>query len=243
MSTGRGRQQGGLAGYGQRRGVLIGMDAGAPASGATLTYFGGLVCVGDGKGGSVEKRIADGTKVVTTSKDTYAYVTSAGVLSYIEKTTGDPKPTPSDIGADSEYLWGIVCGAADISAVYDLRRWVEANVERIDLRAGFLATDVGSIVVRKPYPFRILSIDGVVQHAMGATDAGTITASKVDQDATATAITNGALSFAASAAALVRHTVIPTAYNYIGIGEYVKFVTAKTTAGGVVQFGVNIERY
>lgn len=228
-------------------GVLVGLEGPLPASGLTQTYSAGLVRTATAPTaqnplGYIETRIAGSTKTYTVSKDTYAYVSEAGVLTYLEVANGAAKPSQATIGVRSEWIWKVVTDGSNITSVSDLRRFASADIERIRVRSSFVAADLGVDDFQPGYHGRILAIDSSVDIALAGTDAGTVTAFLVNHDNTATAVTNGAVSHAASAAAGVRHLVVPTAVNVFGRGDRIRLTAAKSTSGGGAMVTVVLER-
>jgi len=233
-----------------KRGVLYGFEMPVPASGLTGTYSEGLIRVGQLKvsgvihpTGVAEFRVAGSTKLFTASKDTYAHVDNAGVIQYTEKTLGATKPTQVDIGADSEFIWKVVTDGSDVTAVTSLRQQAGGLFETKVIEASFVTADEGTQEFCPGFRGRIIALDGTVSVALAATDAGAITPSIIPLDDVGVAVTNGALSFALSAAVGVRDIEIPSAADTFNEFERISLVAAKTTTGGLVVVTVVMERF
>ncbi len=230
----RGRNRDGQLGV-VTPGVVWGLYYPKPASGLTATYLAGLVRVGQASpAGSVkEYRIAGTTKLFTASKDTYVSVTTAGALQYTEVANAAAKPSQATIGALSEWVAKVVTDATDITSVTDLRRQASADIELLGpVEADFGTTALTTHRIPVHRSLRVVAIESIVAVALHATDAGAVTASKIDRDNAATAMTNGATSHALSSAVGNRQVAVPTAANYLAPGEQIALVATKTSKGG-----------
>ncbi len=229
-------------------GVVYGLEGPAPSSGLTWTYHAGLVRTIDtthqGKGFR-EHRIAGSTLVVTASRDTYVYVTPAGVLSSlaVANNAAKPKADATGIGLHSQFIAKLVSDGSDITSVVNLRENAGADLVVLPAIASFEATAVGTVRISVPFNGRVIAFDGIVSKALAGTDTGTVTPSLVNMNGTATAITNAALTFAISAAIGVRSITIPSAANRFRAGDRISMANAKTTAGGEVMLSIIVERF
>lgn len=231
-------------------GVLVGLEAPDPGSGLTLTYTTGLVRVksATAPNGYTEYRVAGSTSVLTASKDTYVYIDpTTGAFSTIAVANGGTKPTfgtaSGQFPVNAEVLWKVVTDGSDITSSEDLRRWAGIFVENFQFRVSFVTARQGYQDIQPGFAGRVLAIDGHVINALGDTDAGTVTLSRVPSSGAAgTTMTNGQLSFAASAAAGVRDLECPTVATHFGPSDRIRVTSAKTTTGGEAQVTVICER-
>ncbi len=208
-------------------------------------YDGGWVNVESSTKGKVvdEYIIQPSTKTFTASKDTYVYINGAdGVLTYSEKTLAADKPTQSAIGAKSEWLYKVVTDGSTIASISDLRRWAPAgHLYTHAVVVSFNATEVGAIYVPCPTAGRILNLKTSVIDVLAGTNAATVTLAIGLQDVY-TAVTNGAVTVATSAAISVRDQVTPSAANRFGASQMIRVTGAKSTAGGKVMLYITCEQ-
>lgn len=238
--------------YSGSYGVIYGLEFPKPASGLTVTYTGGTARLApdnttiSGNRFGRRFRIAGSTKAFTASKDTYVYLDSAGVLSYSEQTTGAAKPTLASLSAPlGQYLWLVTTDGSNVTAVYWLGQRAAAWLEELSsVQMSFVTATQGATGwMKAPYAFRLISLDGVVAAALGATDTGTITAARVAAG-TAANIANAVLTFAISAAVGVIGDAVPTiATNPVfEPNDVLRLTSAKTTTGGAVNVRAIVER-
>jgi hypothetical protein len=229
---------------GRDRGVVFGFVVRKPASGLTATYDGGFVVVGGGQAPlpSRELVVSGGTIAITASKDAYLYVTSAGVLTKLEKTLGASKPTVSDIGADSEFIAKVVTDGSNITSVQDLRRDApHGKIEVLGVEGSFVTAEQSDNVVICPWSGRLLAVAAVVTSVLGGTDAGTVTPAIGENDVFTGVTMDVGISFPLSSANGVRRLSFATALNAIRGGNALKLTTAKTTSGGLLHMQAFVE--
>jgi hypothetical protein len=228
-------------------GVVYGLEGPDPGSGLSWVYTEGVVRIKAANAqGFTEYRIAGATIVTTATVDTYVYVDgSTGAVASTTVTAGAAKPKigAGVIPANSEFLFKVGNDTTDIDEVVDLRQMAGVDLVAITVGASFEATEVGDTYVPLTFTGRVIAVDGHIVNAIAATDAGTVTPSIVQASDTATAITNGALSFAASAAVGVRDLECPSAANFFKAGDRLKSVSAKSTAGGLASVTYICERF
>jgi hypothetical protein len=244
MSSPRGARADG-AFYQLSRGVLFGVEFPKPASGLTATYSGGLVRVGGSllipKRQAVEFRVAGSTKLFTASKDTYVYANASGVLTYSEVANGAAKPTQTDIGEDSEFLWKVVTDGSNITTVTDLRQWSHrGRFHLYHLLVSFVTAAQGDPDIVIPYVGIVRALRAHVVSALSGTDNGTVTAS-INKQGTTTAITNGLIDIPLSSVNNVRVEAIPSALNQVSPDDRINLAVAKTTTGGEAIVEVLVE--
>lgn len=240
------RIAGSLTGTG-RFGVVWGFEGPKPASGLTQTYIGGIIRLALPAGtqnplGYGEFQIASATKLYTASKDTYAYVTTAGVLSYVEVANNAAKPSQATVGVGSQFIWKVVTNGTDITSVVDLRQTADADLVIEHALLSFVAANVGSFYIQPGFRGRLIAIDSEVSTALAGTDTGTETAALVNHDNTVTAVTNGVVTHSISAAIGERKLALPTAVHEFGPGDRLRITTAKATSGGWAVAKVIMER-
>jgi len=79
-----------------------------------------------------------------------------------------------------------------------------------------------------PAKAQITRIRSIVTKALAGTDSGTIQA----KNSAGTDLTTGLLTHAASAALADKQSAVPTANHTVAADDFLRLVTAKTTAGG-----------
>lgn len=236
---------------GKKRGVIDGLVFLKPASGLTATYRGGYIRVGRNPiTAGVDYQdfaLAGSTKLFTASKDTYVYVTSAGVITYVEKTLAAAKPTQDDIGEYSEWIAKVVTDGTDITTVQDLRRFADVGeILVLPVTVSFEANFVGARDIAIPFNCRVLRVSSVVSKALAGTDAGTVVPAIVHNGTAVTVEDQGgtdiSLSHAASAAIGVTAEATAGEDNIIKSGAVLRLTTAKSTAGGEAVVSVIVEK-
>ncbi len=229
---------------GRDRGVVFGLIVRKPASGLTATYDGGFVVVGGGQLPipSRELVVSGSTIAITASKDAYLYVTSAGVLTKLEKTNGASKPTVADIGADSEFIAKVVTDGSNITSVQDLRRDApHGKIECLYAEGSFVTAEQSDNTLVCPWNGRLLAVEAVVTSVLGGTDVGTIVPAIGENEVFTNVTMDVPISFPLSSANGVRRLSFATALNAIRNGNALRLTTAKTTTGGLVHMQALIE--
>jgi hypothetical protein len=79
-----------------------------------------------------------------------------------------------------------------------------------------------------PAKVQITLLRSIVTKALAGTDSGTIQA----KNSAGSNLTNGLLTHAASAALADKQSAVPTANHVVSAGDFLRLVTAKSTAGG-----------
>jgi hypothetical protein len=87
------------------------------------------------------------------------------------------------------------------------------------------------------YPVTINAIKGIVVKAVGATDAGTITAANATGNSA-----GGVITCAASDALGTEYVAAPTTNNTVPAGSWYQLTSLKTTAGGKVECTIQYKR-
>lgn len=182
-----------------------------------------------------EFQIQDTAKTFTASKDTYAYVSSAGALGYIEVANGAAKPTQATLeaagGVGAQFIAKVVSDSDEITSVTDLRQLSGADIRSDSFTVSFATAEQGAGYWVAPVKCRILKAQSSVQVALANTDAGTITFA-VGVNDIYTAVTTGVITLALSSAIGTRASCVPTAVNIVDAGQTLRYTSAKTTAGG-----------
>ena len=222
-------------------GVVWGFDM--PDVGAlTLTYSELIARIMDANGRLVEYRIAGTTKVVTATKDTYAYVDgSTGAIAWAEVANLAEKPKIGGgvVPARSLYLAKVIA-AGTVTSVTDLRQFT-GNIQTIHEIVSYETTEVGDTYIKPGCRARVIGLDSTVIQALAATDAGTVTPYIVNMNGTATAITDADISHAASAAAGIRDIELASITAIINPMDQINLTSAKADAGGLAQCDVILE--
>lgn len=232
-------------------GVLHGLIFRDPGSATlTATYEGGEARVKSAttlKGVDVYI-IQSSTKAFTASKDTYPYIDgTTGALSYFEQTTGGIKPrigTGLDIALNSQILAKVVTDGTRVTAggVTDLRQLSAGDFEVACIgQFSFVTAEQGAAYWTAPCNLEIKAIYGSVVGALGATDTGTVTTA-IGVNDVYTAVTNGVVTFAISAAVGARAEARPSAVRRLFSGQTVRFTSLKTTTGGRVNMFMLFEK-
>lgn len=108
----------------------------------------------------------------------------------------------------------------------------------VDLEVSFENGEQTTHTLYFPYKVKITKLRAFVTKALAGTDAGTITA----KNNGGTAMTNGAISLAASSTVGTEGSATPTANNVIDVDEKLQLTVAKSTAGGKARVTVEYER-
>lgn len=229
-------------------GVIHGLKYWDPGSATlTATYDGGRARLRDANGVLTEYAFQPSTKAFTASKDTYVYIDgTTHAIAYYEAANAGAKPViGTDIAAYSQFVAKVVTDGTRVTAggVTDIRGVLGSSGDKavFSWKAGFAAATVGDVHFVMPFNGRILYCGGSVTTALAGTDTGTVTLA-IGLNNVFTAVTNGVLTFAISAALSARTQACPSAANAFQEGDTIKATSAKTTAGGEVDCYLVIER-
>lgn len=243
-----GRQQADRDIAGERPGVVFGGIFRVPASGLTGTYQGMHVNILSAtKTKGIDKYVIQGsTNLFTASRDTYAYISEAGVLTFSAVTNGAAKPkliptADGGIGERSQFIAKIVTDGSDITGVSDLREMAGADIGITTSTTSFVTASQGARYITFPCDARILHIQTSVTAALGGTDTGTVTAA-IGENHVFTAVTNGVVTLAISAPVADIDEATPSAANIIRAGNFLRLTSLKTTTGGAADVFVVYER-
>ncbi|HUX76659.1 MAG TPA: hypothetical protein VMY40_08485 [Anaerolineae bacterium] len=218
-------------------GVVCGLIGPDPGNLLDFVYYPGIVRIKSTTSplGYTEYRIAGATISTTATVDTYVYVNgTTGAVATTEVTAGAAKPEVggSIVPANSEYLCKVGNDGTNIDEVVDLRQMAGVDLVQFTVLAGFETVSIGSTDIPLNFTGRVVSVDGTVVTALAATSPGTVTPLLVTPADVATAITGGALSFAASGAIGLRDVECPSALNYFKAGDRIRSTSAKANVGG-----------
>lgn len=236
MPKGGSQYIGGLM-EGDEPGVVRGLIVRDPGSATlTATIEGGVINVASPTFNRVTDQyvIASTTNAFTASKDTYVYVTAAGVLSYLALANNAAPPTQATLGAGSIRIAKVVTDGTRVVAggVTDMRSFAPTGFPfQLHTWAGYYTAALGAIYLPVPFNGVIRRVDSTVVTALAGTDAGTATLA-IGVNDVYTDVTNGVISHAASAALGNRIQVFPSAANVILRDQTLRITTAKTTATG-----------
>lgn len=107
------------------------------------------------------------------------------------------------------------------------------------VNVSFESNEVGCAnAIQMPYDGKVNSIYWQVIHPIAGTNNATIT----PQDGSGVSMTGGLITITASSVLDTAGSVTITANNTFTAGQFIKFPTAKTTAGGQARLSIEIER-
>lgn len=107
------------------------------------------------------------------------------------------------------------------------------------VEVSFESNEVGSVnSIKMPYAGKVNNIYWQVIHPLAGSNDGTVT----PQDGSGNTMTGGLITIAASSILDTAGSVTITANNTFTAGQYLKFTTAKTTAGGKARLSIEVER-
>lgn len=231
---------------GDQPGVRFGLIVRDPGSATlTATIEGGVAQVVSTTFNRVvdSYTFAETTNAFTASKDTYVYISAAGVLSYLALANNAAPPTQATLGVGALRIAKVVTDGSRVTAggVTDMRTFAGAgDFIVVGAFSGFLSTTVGAVYIPIMQDCIVRRIDSTVTTALANTDAGTVTAA-IGKNDVYTNVTNGAVTLALSSALGVRASATPTAANLIQAGNFLRLTSAKTTSGGAAQTYVTLE--
>lgn len=242
-----GRQQ--IAGLteGDQPGVRFGLLVRDPQSATlTATIEGGISQIASTTFNRVVDTYvqAETTNAFTASKDTYVYISNAGVLSYLALANGAAPPTQATLGVGALRIAKVVTDGTRITdgGVTDMRTFAPAgDFFTVSCESSFLTANQGAIYIPINVNAVVRRIDGTVTTPLGASDTGTVTVA-IGKNDKYTNVTNGVVTHSISAAIGERKSATPTAANFIQAGNMLRVTSLKTTTAGVSHIVITLEQ-